>query len=470
MLNCSVCVDSRLVTKGDIFVAIDCTSLASNVRDAINNGADIIFVDHKNRDIVGLLPDPAWMGSICYVDDIRYFASHIYRMFYRRQPGCSVAITGTNGKTSSVKFLEAIWKYCGYKSGSIGTIGISIDCNVVQYTKNTTPGPSVLYKMLDNMYERGVTNVAFEVSSHSVRQKRFSHVNIDLVAITNIAEDHIYYHKNLDDYRMSKLELLDFIGQDKYAVVSMDDERTMRDVIKRHSKVITFGICSDAYVRASNVSYDDSCVKFNLTIGDVSRYVEAPVVGEYQVKNILCACSCAIATGCKTNDVFDAIGSLPKVSGRAEFVTEHNGGKIFVDFAHNGDGLRNCLKFFRSICYGKLICVFGVSDKDYEIRCKQMADSVSEYCDYAIVTDDNIDNKTKRDIIADMICRELQSEKHTYCSDRFSAIQIGVSMIGCGDILVVAGRGPEPKQLVGGVEIDFRDRDKITEIVNKLSL
>lgn len=466
MINGNVQIDSRRITTGDIFVAINCDNIADNIQQALDRDASFIFAEDS---IKHHLPDHIQHNTkICYTNDIREFASYVYRTAYPRQPRYLAAITGTNGKTSVSKFLEHIWHYCGYQSASIGTLGISVNNNKIENSVNTTPGPQILYKTLDNMSNIGVECAVFEASSHSIAQKRFYHTNLSCIGITNITEDHGYYHGGLEQYRKTKLSILSHISQDKYAVVWRDDKQLFANASNIHKNIISFGYSTNADVRSSNVSITQDRISFNISLGGLHQAVSINNIGEYQIKNILCACAIAMISGCKPQNIIDSIATIPHVKGRFEFVANLNGGQIFIDFAHNGDGLDNCLSSLSKICKNRLICVFGVSDKDYGSRCKQMALSAKKYCDYAIVTNDNINDQTKKEIITDLICNELEQGKYTLCHDRYTAIEMAIKMLNSGDIVVISGRGHEQYLQKGDVKVDFCDPEKIFDVLSKL--
>ncbi|MDR1333185.1 MAG: UDP-N-acetylmuramoyl-L-alanyl-D-glutamate--2,6-diaminopimelate ligase [Holosporales bacterium] len=449
-------IDSRLVRKGDVFVGITCNALKAHLAEAIANGARIVFAEGCDVD------DPA----IITVSDARLTASILAKIRYPRQPECCVAVTGTQGKSSVVHFLRQIWAKSERKAASLGTVGLFTDATEcinppdLQLPNLTTPDPVTIHRVLEYLDSTGVTHLAFEASSHGIQQKRLHSVTLAAAAFTNFASDHLDYHKTREAYLKAKLALFREILPDDGVIVSSCDDPTLYDELASiGKKMVTFGLAPENTVRAENVRVFPRHITCDILLGE-RRFSDVSVnlVGKLQISNILCAAALAYACGMEPEDIAEALPSVTTLEGRMEYITTKNGGDIYVDYAHTTDSFKCALSDFRSICKGRLICVFGCGGDRDETKRQQIGALASERADVVIITDDNPRSEDPARIRQ---CIMSACPGAIEIGDRKEAIQYAVRSIEPGDVVVILGKGHEHYQICGAATHRFSDREVV---------
>ena len=385
--------NSSKVVKGSLFIAVRGTKVngADFIDDAINHGAVAILTDKENKDYVNY--QNYKNKPFIFVENIRLVESIIANNFYPNQPEFACAVTGTNGKSSVVNFVRQMWEFIGIKSASIGTVGIHTSNGVGGKTL-TTPDAIDLHKHLNDLAESGVKNVAIETSSHGIEQHRADSVKIKTAGFTNISNDHLDYHKTVEEYFNAKLrlfsELLDVNGT---AVINTDDERgqTVVDVCKsRGIKVITYGEKVKADILLKKYEIVDDKQEVELEVFGKIYNITLNLVTKFQVFNFMCSLGMFISSYTDWEKIIPFIPEIKNEKGRIEYVaTTPNGAKIFVDFGHNGDGLKKLLTEFRPYVKHNLICIAGCSGDRPEIRRIEMGEVLNKYADTVIIVDDN---------------------------------------------------------------------------------
>jgi UDP-N-acetylmuramoyl-L-alanyl-D-glutamate--2,6-diaminopimelate ligase len=438
---------------------------------AIQNGASAIILEApRKREI--LLKVPASAGMVIEVANPRLALAQIAANFYAKQPEHIVAITGTDGKTSTADFFRQLMFLCDKKSASMGTIGVIAGSGeVLRDGSLTTPAPIMLHKTLAELAENGVQYMALEASSHGLAQYRLDGVNLQAAAFTNIARDHLDFHKTEADYFSAKARLFrDVLPKGETAVISADSSRyfALRNICEvRGQQVIGFGenLC-EFHVRAITPHTGGQSVL--LTLFDKKYNVEVPLVGAFQVMNILAALGLAVGVGCDLEEVLQHIPQLKGVAGRLELVASlNNGAKIYIDYAHTPLALSNILTTLRPHTEGRLVVVFGCGgDRDAGKR-PLMGDVAARLANVAIVTDDNPRSENPAAIRAEVLagtptCKEI--------ADRKEAIYFAVKQLEKGDVLVIAGKGHEKTQIIGSEHLPFDDAKVAQEVVHELGL
>lgn len=445
--------DSRKVKPGGLFVAIDGhkTSGLNFIQDAIQRGAKCILAQ-KDFDA------PQGVVKII-VGDARETLVKAANNFYDN-PGKDlkiIGVTGTNGKTTVTYLIEDIFKKSGIRTGVIGTINYRMGDKVYQAT-NTTPGALQLTDLLRKMSDSGCAYAVMEVSSHSLEQKRTQGMDFSCSCFTNLTQDHLDYHKDLDIYFSAKAKLFEGLKAGSAAVINADDPFGRKLIKKTKACVLTYGIEENCDVKASalNLTQRGSC--FTLEAPGLKEKVHTNLLGRHNVYNALAAWSVAFCCGMEVSFLNNALGSLPKIPGRLESVDVGQDFKVFVDYAHTDDALKNVITTLREFCKARILVVFGCGgDRDRGKRPK-MARAAGSLADFVIVTSDNPRSEEPKAIMAD-IEKGFTKDNYIMIEDRKEAIKKAISMAKDGDFVLLAGKGHETYQIFKDRTVDFDDRE-----------
>ncbi len=453
-------VDSRRVRPGDLFVALAGVAAdgARFAADAVSRGAAAV-VAAPDADIAGTGAVPVLRAA-----NPRAALALMAARFHGRQPRTVVAVTGTNGKTSVVSFVRQIWTALGRRAASIGTVGL-IAAGMDETLGHTTPDPVELHRLLKRLADAGIDHLAVEASSHGLDQHRLDGVELAAGAFTNISRDHLDYHPTFQSYLDSKLRLFgELLPRGAAAVVNADTghaDAVIAAARGRGLEVLTVGR-NGRDLRLVSQRRDGLGQVLELSFDDRSEQVRLPLVGDFQAANALVAAGLAMATGCDPADAVPAFAGLEGARGRLDLVATHNGGHIFVDYAHTPDALANALEALRPYTTNRLIVVFGCGgDRDRGKR-PQMGAIAQAGADVVYVTDDNPRSEDPA-----VIRREIM----TACpdaievADRREAIVRATADLSRGDVLLVAGKGHETGQIVGGEVLPFSDHEAVAEAI-----
>ena len=460
---CGVTDDSRKVAKGGLFVAVRGYSQdgAGFIEGAIKKGVRVI-VSEADFD------SPKGVVKVA-VSDARSAMSVIADNYYGRASRKlkMVGVTGTNGKTTITYILEGIIKAAGRQVGVIGTINYRLN-NMVKPAKNTTPGSGELQSILSEMVKASAGYALMEVSSHSLDQGRVDRVLFDVGIFTNITSDHLDYHKTVDNYYKAKKRLFDKLKRFGTAVLNKDDKKVAALSRSLKCKVITYGINSDADVRAENVKLSADGTHFTVRTPDRSFEINTKLVGIYNVSNILASVAAAIALKIPVSSIVRGVESVSFVPGRLETIDEGQPFKVFVDFAHTEDALLNVLGLLRGVVRGRIITVFGCGgDRDRSKR-PLMGKAACGYSDHVIITSDNPRSEDPQAIMEE-IERGIKGKFSNYeiAVDRRKAIERAISSASSGDIVVLAGKGHENYQIIKECIMPFDDRKVARSILKE---
>ena len=442
--------DSRAVQPGFVFAALPGTVVdgAKFIEQALAKGA-----------IAAISAKGAFKGKGAVVETAnpRQLFAHMAGRFFGRQPDLTVAVTGTNGKTSVAAFVRQIWAAMGVRAASIGTVGV-VGPSGSEYLSHTTPDPVEMHKLLAKLAEDHVDNLVLEASSHGLAQYRLDGIRFSAGAFTNLTRDHLDYHSTLEDYFDAKMRLFEELLPVGAPAVINVDTHFGADVVKRAKAkgltIFTVGTQgADLKLLSSTRDGMGQHLKVQAPRGIHSVYL--PLVGDFQTSNALVAAGLVIATGGEETMVLHALESLQGAKGRLDLVGKSSiGASVFVDYAHTPDALENAIVSLRPYTDGKLIVVFGCGgDRDKGKR-PLMGAIVAKYADIAIVTDDNPRTEDAAIIRAEIMkaCPKAQN-----IGDRARAIRKGIEGLQRGDILLVAGKGHEEGQTVGKTVLPFSD-------------
>lgn len=436
-------IDNRKVAPGTVFGAF---------QGAAVNGEDYIPAAVTAGAIaVVARPEAKVEGALHIVaENPRQVFARLAAKFFAPVPATLVAVTGTNGKTSTVEMARQIWRMAGHRAASIGTLGVTTADESVS-TGLTTPDIVTFLSNMSGLAREGVTHVAYEASSHGLSQYRNEGLVVAAGGFTNLSRDHLDYHKTMEDYFAAKMRLFDeVVADDGTAVIWADDEWSQRAIghaAKRGLKLFTVGELGDGIRLVSRAPGQLGQV-LELVHAGQTRKVNLPLIGAYQAANALVAAGLVLATGGDAAQVFDALSRLQPVRGRLERAAiSRAGAPVYVDYAHTPDALEAAIAALRPHCSGRLIVVFGAGgDRDQGKR-PEMGRIAAEQADFGIVTDDNPRSEDPAAIRAAILAGG--AGKLDEVGDRRAAIAAGIAAAGAEDIVLIAGKGHEQGQIIG---------------------
>ena len=447
--------DSRKVKPGYLFAAL--AGVAAHGRDYVAQAKANGAVAVLSAGDLGADPGIAQVAAANPRNAFALAAS----AFYPRRPQTIVAVTGTNGKSSTVDFLRQIWTHAGKRAASLGTLGAIGPSGVVDLG-HTTPDPAAVHATLTALADDGVTHAAMEASSHGLEQHRVDGLTFDAAAFTNLTQDHLDYHVDMASYRDAKLKLWALVKDGGAAIVNADaaEGAAFENAAKKRGlDVILCGWRAprEHALKIVEIQPRPNAQSMTLTWNGKDYDVELPLIGEFQALNAVCAATLALATGEAPEAVFAGMAKLKPVKGRMEHVGQSkSGGHVFVDYAHTPDGLDVLLRAARPHAPGRIICVFGCGgDRDAGKRPK-MGAIAARHADVVIVTDDNPRSEDPAAIRAQILAATPGALE---IGDRAQAIREAVAMLKAGDALMIAGKGHETGQVIKGVTHPFSDQD-----------
>ncbi len=462
-------VDSRDTKKGHLFAALPGERVhgAEFADYARRMGAVVVLTDEAGAGMIEQL-FPLFELPVIVAEDARLVLAETSARFFDLQPEVVVAVTGTNGKTSVANFTRQIWENGGAQSVNFGTTGV--EGAVSAPLSHTTPEPITLHRLLADLSAQGVTHAAMEASSHGLAQRRLDAVDLTAAAFTNITRDHLDYHEDFDDYLAAKSRLFEkVLRPDGVAVINSDDPvspKLAKTVTDRGGRIMLVGKSADADICLTSQRFDATGQDIRFTFEQEAYTARLSLIGGFQAHNVLVAAGLALGTGLAAPDVFGGLSLLSTVRGRMELAaTRRNGATVFVDYAHSPDALATALSNLRPHVMGRLVVVFGAGgDRDPGKRIL-MGQEAAQYADVLFVTDDNPRGEDPAKIRAAVLegCPEANE-----IGDRAEAILAGVDALGPGDTLLVAGKGHETGQTIGGDIYPFDDVEQASIAVAAL--
>ncbi|RZB30772.1 MAG: murE/murF fusion protein [Desulfobacteraceae bacterium Eth-SRB1] len=470
----SIHYNSQDVRQNGLFVAIP--GLVADGHDfidaALTNGASALITQKPvTRDTITI-----------EVDNTRKALAAVSAMFYGN-PSESlfiIGIIGTNGKTTTAYLIENILSKAGFKVGVIGTINYHYSGKTFN-NPVTTPESLDLQRILSEMLNNGITHVVMEVSSHSIDLHRIENCRFDVGVFTNLTQDHLDYHKDMDSYWACKKRFFTDIlrsGPKKdmaAAVINCDDEKG-KELAKslmvdaRSSKLKILQV-SDQTIQPKKIKYDPAGIMGTIATTEGEFDFKSPFVGKHNLKNIICATGVGIALNIPLAVIKTGIEETPCVRGRLETVPNNIGRFIYVDYAHTPDALKQVLLSLRSLTRGRIICIFGCGgDRDKEKRPK-MGEIAGRFSDLSIITSDNPRTEEPMEIIRQVLdgvekaVKALHKKKYIVEPDRKKAILSGITASQPGDTVLIAGKGHETYQIIGNETIPFDDRKEAEKVL-----
>jgi UDP-N-acetylmuramoyl-L-alanyl-D-glutamate--2,6-diaminopimelate ligase len=375
----------------------------------------------------------------------------------------AIAVTGTNGKTTTVNILRALLDLPVAPAASIGTLGVLVGAEgrvVPGGLGLTTPGPDELQRVLRELVDMGIRSLAMEVSSHALDQARVFGMSFDAAVFTNITRDHLDYHGTMEEYFGAKAKLISYLKTTGVAVVNADQPEWA--LLPPAPRMMTYGLAAGD-VRAEDVAFDATGSSWTLRAGDESVPVRLPLVGDFNVINALAASCAAFSLGIPLRVLAHSLRQVPQVPGRLELIAAEP--PVLRDYAHTPDALVRALAALRPFVSGKLILVFGAGgDRDPGKR-PIMGAAAEAGADAVIVTSDNPRTEDPDTIIDDI--ERGMSLPHDRITDRRKAIARAINMARAGDTVLLAGKGHETYQVVGTEKHPFDERQIVAELLGR---
>ena len=462
--------DSRKVGKGTLFVCIPGVHVDGHqfIRQAAAAGACAILTTRRDVEV----PDGM---TILLVPELRAALDVMVPYFYD-YPARSmrvIGITGTNGKTTTSYITRAILRHAGYKVGLIGTIQIMMEEEVFPI-HNTTPDVVELQHTLAVMRDRGMDYVVMEVSSHALDQDRVAGIEFDTAVFTNLTQDHLDYHKTLENYMLAKAKLFDRVSEPgvkkgKTAVVNIDDAAGKTMLAHADCTHLTYAICQSADLRATDVHVLAGGANFTLNYDSFGTMpLQLHITGIFNVYNVMSAVGAALAEHVRPEDIEAVLRDFTSVPGRFELVKAGQDFSIIVDYAHTPDGVENVLRTAREIAKKKIIAVFGCGGDRDRTKRPIMGRLAAKLADVVIATSDNPRSEDPESILDEVEAgvRETIGDKHhERIADRREAIFRAVELAEPEDLVIILGKGHENYQILRDGTIHFDDKEVACEAV-----
>ncbi len=455
--------DSRKVGKGDLFVAQVGTAVDGHtfIDGCVANGA--IAVVLSNRTYL-----PSASNDVTYIlveNTDRALGLMASKWFGEPSKQLTlVGVTGTNGKTTIATLLYKLVRALGHKAGLLSTVINYIEDEEVAAT-HTTPDALELNGLLRRMVDAGCEYAFMEVSSHAIAQERVAGLDFDGALFTNLTRDHIDYHKTFDNYRDTKKRLFDSLKSEAFAVTNKDDKNGLVMTQNCKASVHTYSTRSLADYKAQILEegFDGMMLSIN------GKEVFVPLVGRFNVSNLLCIYGAALNLGFDELDVLRVLSTLKPVNGRFETIRSPKGWTAIVDYAHTPDAVDNVIQTIREIKKegARLITVVGCGGNRDKGKRPMMAQIAKRGSEQLILTSDNPRDEEPQDILKDMTdgLNEDELRSTLVIEDRAAAIQTACTIAQSGDVILVAGKGHEDYQIIKGVKHHFDDHEVVRKYI-----
>ncbi len=445
--------DSRKVKPGTLYIAL---------RGSRYDGHDFIGQVEKQgaSAVVTQVRVDSPLPQIVF-DDTRVILGRLARNFYGNFSDMRIiGITGTNGKTTTAFLIHSILSKAGYNPGLIGTM-YYLGKEKIK-AERTTPESLDIFKLLNEFRNDGLKSVVMEVSSHALALKRVEELTFNTAIFTNLSQDHLDFHKTIDDYKNTKLHLFDLLESNGYAIYNQDDP-VAEDIRKlKIENALDYGFDKNAMIKGEIRVDSLSGLKMDIFYRENKYEINSKLIGTFNGYNILASFATGVALGLDFDAIKDGIESLEGVRGRMECVYDN----IFVDFAHTPSAIGNLLKSLRKYTSKRLIIIFGCGgDRDQKKR-PEMGRIASENADFVILTSDNPRTENPEDIIKDIVAG-IKNNNITIIPDREEAIAHGIKIKNSEDMLVIAGKGHEEYQIIKDKTIPFDDVKVVKNILGK---
>lgn len=451
MLN--IKTDSRKVVKGDTFIALKGNTVDGHdfIDSAIKNGAEKIICEHGKYDV----------DTINVSDTHEYLKNYLVNNYSKEFEDLKlIGVTGTSGKTTTCFLTYQILNKLGIKTCYIGTIGCYIDNDVVELS-NTTPDILELYNLLLTAKEKGCRVIVMEVSSHSLAEERIKGLKFDVCAFTNLSQDHLDYHKTMEEYCKCKAKIVNYLKDKGKIIVNVDDEYSKYFIC---DKSLSLGINGSNYkIKEFHMENTHTDILFN--VNNDSYEVRTNLIGKFNVYNYLTSLALINNLGININDIINVTDSINAPVGRAQIIKVGTSIAV-IDYAHKPDAVSKIIPLFREVTKGKIITIIGCGgDRDPKKR-PIMGNIATSLSDYVILTNDNPRTEDEKLIMKDIL-EGITTDNYEVIYDRKDAIKKGISMLKDNDCLLILGKGHEDYQIIGRTKIHLSDYEEVIKNINK---
>ena len=446
-------IDSRKVVPGDTFVAIKGTNTDGHkfIDDVIEKGATCVVIDHD-------MPVPEGVDKIIVDDTNEWLTNTLVKNYSNAINSMNlIGITGTNGKTTTAYLTYQLLNELGEKTAYIGTIGCYIPGEEVIELPNTTPNILDLYELLLNALSKGVETVAMETSSHGLSLGRTKGLKFKTGLFTNLTQDHLDYHKTMDNYLNSKMLLLNQL--EGTMLLNSDDEASSKWE-ERFSKTKTFGKNGD--IKLIDYRFENTNTIINIEYLGKEYTITTNLLGEFNVYNYLGVLGIALERGYSIEDIIDKTKDVYPPKGRCELIP-YNGGIIVVDYAHTPDAVEKIINTFKGY---DVVTVFGCGGDRDKTKRPIMGSIASNLSNVAIVTSDNPRTEEPMRIIDDIVAG-IKKKNYIIASDRKKAIELGVNAAKPGTVVLILGKGHEDYQIIGREKHHFSDQEVVENYIKE---
>ena len=465
--------DSRRIGEGALFVCISGAHVDAHsfIPNAARAGARAILTERETVDVPEGL-------SVLHVPDLQEALDTIVPYFYD-YPARSmrvIGITGTNGKTTTSCLVRAILRHAGKRVGLIGTIQVMMEDEVFP-TANTTPDVIVMQQLLAEMRARSMDAVVMEVSSHALDQGRVAGIEFDTAVFTNLTQDHLDYHKTMENYARAKARLFDLVSEagtkaGKTAVLNADDAASATMRAHTRCPVISYGVESKADLAVRDVHLAQDGMELTLVHGEAEPVkLHIGITGLFNVYNVLAATGAALAEEIGAADIAAALRAFTGVPGRFELVRAGQDFSVIVDYAHTPDGMENVLRTARAVTAGRIIAVFGCGGDRDRTKRPIMGRIGAELADIVVLTSDNPRTEDPAAILDEVetgVLPVIGAKPYEKLVDRRTAIFHAIGRAKAGDTVVILGKGHENYQILKDGTIHFDDRETAREAIGGL--
>ena len=444
-------VDSRKIEVGDTFLAlrgVDCDG-HDYIESAIKNGASKIICERGSYSVETEI-----------VKDTREYLSNYLKEQYKEALSNIkiIGITGTNGKTTTAYLIHKAFNNMGIKASYIGTIGFYID-EKVRNLSNTTPDLYEIYQMIGESYEKGCSVVVMEVSSQGIAHKRVIGINYDIALFTNLTQDHLDYHKTMENYALAKQELFKQLKGNKVAIVNYDDNYKDYFLLKEN-KNITYGFNGgDYHIKEFNTSMNGNTFTFSYENKDYK--VNTLLFGKFNIYNSICVISVLHEYGLPLDEIISSFNKLHPPVGRLDTIHYKNN-LIIVDYAHTPDAIDNVISTVKELKPSHIYTVFGATGDRDRTKRPIMRELVLSNSEYAFITNDDPHNEDEMHIVEDIL-EGNQRTNYEVELDRKKAIQKGIDKLKENDLLLILGKGHEEFMIIKEEKIPFNDKKVVLE-------
>ena len=459
--------NSKNIKKKFIFFAFTGNKTNGNlyINEARKNGATIVISqEEKGKDVIKLTNK-----------DYFKIYSHLCSSFYNKKPKNIIAVTGTNGKTSVTDFCRQIWSFYGLKSASIGTLGIR-DTSEQYYHKIrnnlTTLDSSELNKQLSKLYDKQISYVALEASSHGINQNRLDGISFNGAVFTNLSHDHLDYHKNMENYFSAKMKLFtEYLKDGTCVSINLDDQYGMElynKIKTKNFKFVNFGFNEKCELKLIQIKKIEKIWQLEILYKNKLYKTDIGLVGHFQIYNALAAASICLGLGLKQDSIFKSLSYLQTVPGRMQIVNHPLcKATIIVDYAHTPNALENAILAVKKMnVSGKIYTLFGCGgERDHEKRSK-MGEVAFKNSDFTIITDDNPRTEDPSLIRKSIINNNPIAIE---IPGRDVAIKKAISFLKDDDVLIIAGKGHEQTQTIGIETLPFDDVSVVKNTLDRLN-